>query len=275
MRLSIHNISIFILIFSLFSCKYSREKQFVLDIVNSPDTEKTLNKYKDLTGKYFRDSLDYNKEDFKGFVKAHLQHKDFRLKRYKWYRPYMIHFDEKDLKTKHVKFVIQNKESDIAFDFIDKKGDVYLASVGLDPDRLYDCIVRDEPPSKNIEKQSPHPRQYSIQFQPPFLYLYHDKQMLNKFFLPVNEVHNLGYKNLEETDNKLHLILEWGSFNFSHENTFVFTRNKQNLYLTRINIRIFINPEDKIQRDSILFHPPVPLEKVSLKKIYRDYIDKL
>ena len=274
MRKLIH-ISFFVLIFSLFSCRYSRQKQFVLDIVNSPDTEKVLNKYKDLTDKYFYDSLDYNREDFKAFVNANLRHKDFRLKRYKWFRPYMTHYNEKDLKTKHIKFVIQNMNLDIAFDFIDNDGNVYLAFVGLDPDRLYGCIVQDESPSQHTGTKKTLPRHYSLQFQTPFFYLYHDKQKLKKFFLPVNEVHNLGYKNLEETDNELHLILEWGSFNFSHENTFVLTQKNQKLYLTQINTRIFINPEDKIQRDSIIFNPPVPLEKVSLKKIYRRFTKKL
>ncbi|UBM61529.1 hypothetical protein LA303_08880 [Candidatus Sulfidibacterium hydrothermale] len=113
---------------------------------------------------------------------------------------------------------------------------------------------------------------YVIKENYPFLYIYNNNKIIKKINLPSSdEVKNFEYKGLVNTDKGFNILFEWGGFNFSHQNNFVFN----NKYLNKIEIKIYNNLEKKIIKDSILFSNPISIKNFDLKKIYKKYNNKL
>jgi hypothetical protein len=103
-----------------------------------------------------------------------------------------------------------------------------------------------------------------------YVYLYENDKLIKKFELP-KDIKNLGFESISETKKGFNIIFTSGGFSCSHENEFVFEKKNKKIYLTKIKTKKYLNYENKILRDSIILTPPVLLNKVKLKDIYKQH----
>ena len=104
----------------------------------------------------------------------------------------------------------------------------------------------------------------------PFIYLYHNGKLLRQFEQANGEeVKNLEYKGITKSKKGFNLTFQWGGFNYSHLNTFIFKTKKKQLFLVCIETKIYENMTDKTTKHTNKIKP-ILLKDISLKKIYSD-----
>jgi len=132
--------------------------------------------------------------------------------------------------------------------------------------------IKNNSNNKIIEKSTDIIWHYSINEKYPLLYLYHNGKLIKVFILPIGtEVKNIEYKKLKETKKGFNIYFEWGGFNYSHQNTFIFENDKKGIRLTKIKTKIYNNIDENITIDSVFVNPPLLINKVSIKDIYSKY----
>ncbi len=104
----------------------------------------------------------------------------------------------------------------------------------------------------------------------PAIFLYHNGKLIREFKQPNGgDVKNLEYLRIENTKKGFNLIFQWGGFNYGHTNIFIFKIKKKQIFLVRINTKIYDNRNDKTTKYSNKIKP-ILLRDLSLKQIYND-----